>query len=62
MKTKKNSNVCLYFEVGKEGKCIHYGGKENVLEACFPNCKKIKNKRANANKKSNEYITGVIIE
>ncbi len=66
MKKKINSNICFFFEE-ENGKCKHYGGKENILEACFHKCKKIKKKRANQSKSEirkalDACYTGIEIE
>lgn len=60
MRTKSNSNICLFFEHSENGVCKHYGGKEDKREACFSKCKKIKKKKVT--KKTDTYITGMIVE
>lgn len=65
MKKKINSNICLWFKANENGRCRHYGGKENILEACFDNCKKIKKKKNNKSKTKNmieECYVGVEVE
>lgn len=65
MKKKANSNICLYFEKDESGKCKYYGGRKDTLEACYHDCKKIKNKKTSKKKYQDildSCITGVIIE